>query len=422
MKKHFFILCMLALSTSFVLADITRFCSPNGAGSHNGLDFDNAFSMSELIYDIDGMNLQNVKLIIKLSKGNYYDNLVLNYTTVPNFINNSNSVSVEIYGGFDPGLSEDLNDRNLISSKTTFHANNSNSPISLDLASITTGNICIVDGIRIDSKDPYGNIIPVNKSAMILVGGYYLVSQCVINEFFTSNTLLFVEGDDDTFNIINTVISKCKASNLVKAYGQLNFLNSTIVCLSLTDDLIGLSSDDFHYNMFNSIIYDMDNWNNTTPVYYEIYNSIIGTYNNVSWMADYGNNFWNTNPLFTDDSQAPFSCLTASDASYNGDSMFIISLDNITNGEATDILFYDVVNHERFGNMADTSHLDIGAYQHYSNNTYYFQPQYQQAPRRFEEHDETGSIVNNVIYNLFGQPVDETYHGIVIKNGQKVLQ
>ena len=163
----------------------------------------------------------------------------------------------------------------------------------------------------------------------------------------------------------------------------------------------------------------MNDWNNVVPVYYKIYSSIVE--HSCGWMIDYGYNYWSTNPFFTGHIDAPLSCLSISDASYNGDPSSIVGIDIGTSSAFTDILFYDVVNHERFGDMINLHHLDIGAYQHYSNNTYYFQPQSMPLPQRYRD-DSTEVIDNENMYNILGQPVDDTYHGIVIRNGKKVIK
>ena len=74
------------------------------------------------------------------------------------------------------------------------------------------------------------------------------------------------------------------------------------------------------------------------------------------------------------------------------------------------------------------THIDIGAYQHYSGGNYYYQnafdPNLMQAPQRQTEVMDAiaDDDAPGMIYNILGQPVDETFRGIVIKNGQKVLQ
>ena len=74
------------------------------------------------------------------------------------------------------------------------------------------------------------------------------------------------------------------------------------------------------------------------------------------------------------------------------------------------------------------THIDIGAYQHYSGGNYYYQnvfdPNLMQAPQRQTEviDEIADDDASGMVYNLLGQPVDNTYRGIVIKKGQKVLQ
>ena len=423
MKKLLLTLMLVVFSINFIKADETLYCTPTGAGSHNGSAFAHAFDVTELIHHLEfysDLLLNPGTLTIYFSKGDYYEDLRLDAVMTPTLVASNNVTAIHLYGGFsgvDP--IESLDERDLLYTPTIFHAG-TNTPISIDMGS-TAGNICVIDGIRFDSKDSNGCTTIVNNPALNLVAGSYIISQCIFNEYKTTNTLLFLEGVDAIFNVVNSVVSKSKAKHLVRTTSLLNFINTTIAYLSLYDDLIGPSSPNYHYQMANCILYNIGDWNNSEPVYFEIHNSIVEHYNSL-WMVDYGYNYWSTDPLFTFHVYAPYSCLTASDASYNGNPSDITGLDVSTNNAFTGILFYDVANHERFGNMADTSHLDIGAYQHYSNNTYHFQPQSFPSPQRLKEHEQEEIKETTIKYNLFGQPVDETYHGIVIRNGQKVLQ
>ena len=430
MKKLLLTLCLVALSTSFAWTDDTVYCSPYGisvsTNPSDGDSWNNTLTPSGISTYLNGNHCRLITnpgvLTIYILKGDYYDDLIINASTISNLISLGYVTSVNIYGSCSGNNNELLNQRDFENGRSVFHAASGNCPIWLDFGSATHGNICVVDGLWIDSYD--GNQYQtINEYAMRLVGGNYIISHCTIQDFKTTNSILFLEGGNEYFRLVNSVITGDEAEHLLDVYGSLQIINSTIAKLELGDKLIGISMANHTYRIDNSIIYDCSNYVSCYGYPFDIRNSIIRTYDS-SWMVDYGNNYWNTDPAFTGYPTAPYSCQASSVAMGNGAVANYTALSFMLN---LLVVLYDADNHFRFDDYS-LSRIDIGAYQTYSGGNYYYQnalaPNPMQAPQRQTEviDEIADDDASGMVYNLLGQPVDESYHGIVIKNGQKVLQ
>ena len=424
MKKILFTLCIMVMSTNMIWA-VEIYCSPSGGGTNLGDNFNNPTTISGVLSNFASpfYLTQPETINIYLAEGDYYDDLRLTAATVDP-TNLANIIAINIYGsyrGVEP--MESFQFRDFENNRTYLHAGaTGNCPIWIDFGSNTHGNICVVDGIWIDSYD--GNQYQtINDYAMRLVGGNYIISHCTIQDFKTTNSILFLEGGNEYFRLVNSVITGDEAEHLLDVYGSLQIINSTIAKLELGNKLIGVSMANHTYRIDNSIIYDCSNYVSYYGYPFDIRNSIIRTYDS-SWMVDYGNNYWNTDPAFTGYPAAPFSCQSSSVASGNGSTALYSTLSPAYNFL---LMLFDAGNNPRYEDMFLT-HIDIGAYQHYSGGNYYYQNAFDhnpmQAPQRQTEviDEIADDDASGMVYNLLGQPVDETYRGIVIKNGQKVLQ
>lgn len=423
MKKILFTLCIMVMSTNMIWA-VDIYCSPSGGFNNNGVSFFSPITISEVPYYIDTVaSLSQPDVVnIYLSNGDYYDFLKLTASSFGT-LQYLNIMAINIYGsyrGVEPR--ESFQFRDFENYRTYLHAGaTGNCPIWLDFGSNTHGNICVVDGIWIDSYD--GNQYQtINDYAMRLVGGNYIISHCTIQGFKTTNSILFLEGGNEYFRLVNSVIVEDEAEHLLDVYGSLQIINSTIAKLTLDSKLLGTTMANHTYRIDNSIIYDCSNYDSYYGYPFDIRNSIIETYNS-SWMVDYGNNYWNTDPAFTGYPAAPYSCQASSVAAGNGSvaNYTALSLFNLL------LALYDADNHFRFDDYS-LSRIDIGAYQTYSGGNYYYQnalaPNPMQAPQRQTEviDEIADDDASGMVYNLLGQQVDNTYRGIVIKKGQKVLQ
>jgi len=432
MKKLLFTFCLVALSTSLLWADDIIYCTPYGANyaanANAGISWNTALSPIGVVDYLNNPNFCRIRtnpgvLTIYLLKGDYYDELVLNGTTVTDALNRASISNIHIYGSCSGSSPVEFpNQRDFENGRTYFHAGASgNCPLWIDFAPHTGGNVCIVDGIWFDTYD--GNYYQsINDYAMCLVGGHYFISHCTVQDFYTTAPLLFLEGGNETFHIVNSVFAKDKAKHFLEAFCNLQIINSTIADIDLLDELIGRTIAHNMYRVDNTIIYNCLNYNNYYNEPFDIRNCIVETYNS-SWMIDNGN-YWNTDPQFTGYPTAPYSCDAYSVASDNG---YYADLTALAPYLPFTVILFDAGNHPRFEDLLFT-HLDIGAYQHYSGGNYYYQNAYNPNPMMApqQNRESAGPSVfgndNGFIYNLLGQPVDDTYHGIVIRNGQKMLQ
>lgn len=421
MKKILLTLCLMVLASNFIWS-FPIYCSPTGGGT--GTVPSSPTTVGQVANLINGHTYtQPEDIEIYLMEGDYYDPLVLNGTNLNgNLLSLGLITSIKVYGSWHqfpptfPQLRDFENDR------TYFHAGlTGDCPIWIDLAPSTLGSPCIVDGIWIDTYDGY-DYQNISDYAMRLVGGQYFISHCTVQDFYTTAPLLFLEGGNETFHIVNSVFAKDKAKHFLEAFCNLQIINSTIADIDLLDELIGRTIAHNMYRVDNTIIYNCSNYNNYYNEPFDIRNCIVETYNS-SWMIDNGN-YWNIDPQFTGYATAPYSCLSSSVASGNG---YATDLTALAPYLPYTILLFDAGNNPRFEDLLFT-HLDIGAYQHYSGGNYYYQNAFNQnpmmAPQQNREQVEPSVCGNDNghIYNLLGQIVDDTYHGIVIRNGQKVLQ
>ena len=418
MKKLLF-----SLVLAFIVCQIHAvnvYCTPAGTGGMSGTSFSNAFSPYLLMYNLATNPSLSGDVNIIFSRGHYYDDFHFLSTNIQTTI-----TSISLYGGFHESIgtitdSLDFINRNFYADETVFHGQID--PVIKYHCSWLTSSTNIIDGITIVSDNS------MSVAAMELYNGDHLISHCRIKEYKTTSPLLWLENGYSYKCILNSVIENNEAECLLSAYCDLDIINSTIADNNFMDCLIYENLNLQRYAIYNSIIwncknYDIAHLNKAVHVG----NSIIEYYDS-SWMGDDGNNFWNTDPQFTYIYADPHTCLSTSVALNNGYDGYLTSLPSNFN-VCYSVAFYEMNLHPRF--FEDITYapapwnVDIGAYQNfYDYQNSYYNIKRGVAPGSKQSQKEQCMPVSlaRKVFNILGQPVDETYHGIVIQNGQKVLQ
>lgn len=436
MKNYFFSVTFLLISCTFswhanaqILPTFFNpeiYVSPYGldgvADYGVGSDFTDAISPARLMDIIQQNNIYTGNVTIYFAGGDYYTDF--------EFSNLANSIShLEIYGGFDPSVTDiDLTTRDLITNETRFHATGNSATLSIAplpyYGNTITSDFCIVDGITITSDN-----IQINYHALFLVGVNCLVSQLKIENFSTTNKLIFLEGPDYTTTIVNSLFTDNEANNFIGLCSNTNFINTTIAGNDFKEEMLIPYSGEYTNIMWNTIVYgnsnmDMD-YTYYTTCSFNVRHSILEDIE--TWIIDDGGNWFNTDPLFTNLTHTPYSCdYSSSPARMNGEPSFITSLEInpllVSNPPATiidtAIIFYDVVNMYRFGSYEYTS-IDIGAHQNGDDYNPYFRIQrpLENKINQNSNVDEGTGTKTLVLYNAAGQMV---YSG-VLNNGTNTI-
>lgn len=369
--------------------DPTIYVTPNGLNTGNGMTINtaiNADHFMENIYD----SVYGGDITVKFAGGDYYTDF--KFWGLPTVIQ-----SIRLYGGFNfHSRNLSLPYRDLENYETIFHAV-SQRTVWLEAVGYRNPNgrhTCIVDGITITSD---GNV--VNFEALALVGGNHVVSQCKIEHFSTNEELIWLEtGGSNTVTFTNCLFDENKSKNLMVLASHVTLINVTIANNVLVDDMFipynsTVSGANYDYNMYNSIIYGNDNMDMSYSYIYQygsfnVSHSILETQE--GWVNDLGNNYFNTDPIFTSNTDVPYSCdyynspaIAAGDASWITLSSFYDS----------DIMDFDVANHDRYWDIPRYT-VDIGAYQNgYDDGYYYYDvnPSNSRVPQKGE-----ASISKNV--------------------------
>lgn len=290
--------------------------------------------------------------------GDYYTEFDFNYLL--------NTIqSLEIYGGFGSyEIFDDLTNRDFIFNETRFHAVGGATVKLCGLPYYGNNNIytIIIDGITITSD------YMVSDYALSLIQGNYIVSQCKIEGFQTDDILMWLESGGGSITFVSCLFADNVAYYLMALCTNVNLINVTIADNDLKDDMFIPFAHAYTYNMRNSIIYGNSNMD-MASLSFDVYHSILE--NLESWVNDIGGNMFNTDPLFTYNYMAPYSCdYTSSPAIGAGEPAFITSLSFYALHH--DILDYDVINFGRYYDSNPVTMLDIGAYQRGTNLSPYY--------------------------------------------------
>lgn len=417
MKKFLSTLAVVLITCQTFAADL--FCTPSGGVIPSGplsllygTSFYYAYSPSDLMHELVTNPNITGNVNIFFGAGDYYETFDFSYLTMPSAI-----TSISLYGGFKGTEAKpvDLTSRDPLSNETVFHSTTT-SAITYS-CSWFTGHCNVIDGITITSD----NVI--SSAALELYVCDFVVAHCKIRDFHTTGPLIWLESGNSYKRFVNTVIENNEADYLMSAYCNVDMLNLTIADNKFYTYFIYGSLTNNNYNIRNSII-----WGSGPLTSYNMYGLFNVSYSIVqyydSWMVDDYTNHWSTDPLFTYATNDPHTCTTLSIARNNGYIPYLLFYP-ITS--LFDFSQYDVNMLSRFYNPLTYDYVDIGAYQHetYSGSNYnvVHPEENMQSPQRIKQNNLSSvSVSTEYQYNLLGQPVEENYHGIVIKNGQKVLQ
>lgn len=419
MKKFLSTLAVVLITCQTFAIDL--YCTPTGGVIPTGplaplwgRSFYYAYSPYDLMHQL-GTNTSLDSVNIYFSRGTYTDVFHFNSTTVL-----QNVLKINMYGGFHESINVvtdtlDLINRNLPTDETVFLVNQS--PSIIYHCSWFAGETCIIDGITM-----HGATDNLTCSAMELYHGNHLMSHLKFSKILTTGPLLWIEYGNSYKCILNSVIEENTASYMLPAYCNLDIINCTIAENYWYDDFIHANLLNKAYAIYNSIIHK----NNTCSMgdineYVHVNFSIIDYYDS-SWMGDDGNNYWGYDPQFIFLTPEPHICYNTSIAINNGKDSYITTFPYTY---PFCLAYYEVNMHPRFYHPYTI--LDIGAYQHLYDyqSSYYYDDEERSAPgypqtNKKEMLEPTSN--NDATYNHLGQPVDETYHGIVIQNGQKRVQ
>ena len=418
--KKFLLPLVLVIVTGQIFAVNELYCTPTGAGFADGSSFSNAATPTGIMNLLAAGPNVSGDVKIHFGRGHYYFDFHFLSSNIQTTI-----TSISLYGGFHESInfifdSSDYINRDFYADETVFHSQTD--PLIIYYCPWLTNATNVIDGITFVSDNS------MFVAAMELYNGDHLISHCRIKDYKTTTPLLWLENGNSYKCILNSVIEDNTASCLLSAYCDLDIVNTTIADNIFYDDLIYENLSHHTYTIFNSIIWGCMNYSMASiNRYVHVANSIVEHYDS-SWMGDDGYNFWNVDPQFSYTYPDPHTCCTTSVALDNGYDGYLTALSFGLN-TAYPYAYYEFNMHPRFFedifSVSSPWMVDIGAYQHFYKyqDSYYYPTQ--SAPRRqYQNEEEQASLESDRIlpYNILGQPVDDTYHGIVIRNGQKVLQ
>ena len=344
---------------------VTENGSNTGDGVGNGLWFAAPISSDHFMYNINN-GVYSGNVTVRFAGGDYYTDFVFDHI--------ANIQSISLYGGFNPNTRRrTLPDRDFDNYETRFHATGNDDLIRFNGVGVNYvggAGICVVDGLTLTS-DANG----IDYSALSFYYGDHIISQCKIDEFYSSTWLIWMETSGHSITCTNSLFVKNKTEYLMALCTHIDLINVTIADNDFEEDMFlpycsynqytQSYSVFYNYNLYNSIIYGNNNMYMEYDLdsihigYFNVYNSILE--DNEGWINNvYGNYIGSIyNPMFNTNSAVPYSCnYYTSPAIGTGNGSFIYTNQFYT----PDIMDYDVVNVDRYYDILGTQ-VDIGAYQ-----------------------------------------------------------
>ena len=359
------------------------FVTENGSNSGNGVGYGAAWFYQPISADCFVQNVYNGvysgNIEVRFAGGDYYTDFV--FSNIP-----TNIQSIKMYGGWDPNApmnKRGFDDRDFYHYETRFHATGHSDLIGFSGVGYYYPNgtdPCIVDGITLT-----GDGSSFDYSALVLLYGDHVISQCKFEKFNTSTWLLWLETAGHTVTFTNCLFYGNAAKHLMALCTHANLINVTIADNTLSNDMFvpfsqynqytQVYSPYYNYNLYNSILYN----NSNIKMEHNIYASYFGIFNvshsilqsNEGWINNIANNMIGStyDPIFNSSFAAPYSCNYFSSPAIATGSSALITLCPFYD---SNIMDYDVANMYRYFDFYATT-TDRGAYQNgYEDGTYLY--------------------------------------------------
>lgn len=298
-------------------------------------------------------NISTAEVYVYFAGGDYY-NVSLNISGLdPSY----QFTTIHLMGGVNPLQTGNIIpfDRDWNAYPTIFHAdanNPSSRVINLDHFSLSSQDEpSTVASIIVTSDDSQ-----MTSNAINLLAGNYVVSNCEITEYNTTNILLMLETGYLNAYVISSLIDNNTSGSLLGFFGNIQMINTTIADNTHSYFMAGLTYD---AEILNCIIGKNSNFDfyNFPLAHAYVSHSFVANWE--SYMSDDYTNQWGVNPYFTYDVDVPYTCDPTSTIFNYGDGSYLTST-----GLMPDLYEYDIDHNERFYDLNQDT-VDAGAYQHY---------------------------------------------------------
>ncbi len=358
MKKRLLILMVILRCFTINISAQTPkiFITPNGTGyGDSWVSAGNANNIPVCLnYCFSQPQLQNYYggVEIYFAGGDYY-NVSINLSGLIY----TNITDIHLLGGFNPSQigNTTISDRDWNAYPTIFHAdanNPSSRVINLDNFSLSSQDEpSTVASIIVTSDDSQ-----MTSNAINLLAGNYVVSNCEITEYNTTNILLMLEIGYLNAYVISSLIDNNTSGSLLGFFGNIQMINTTIADNTHSYFMAGLTYD---AEILNCIIGKNSNFDfyNFPLAHAYVSHSFVANWE--SYMSDDNTNQWGVDPYFTYDIGVPYTCDPASTIFNYGDGSYLTST-----GLMPDLYEYDIDHNERFYDLNQDT-VDAGDYQHY---------------------------------------------------------
>ena len=364
MKRSFFFLLLFICCIFAGIAQnprCTLYVATDGVSTNLGDTWNTATTPDGIVNAIIQGNLSG-EIYIAFAVGEYYD-VSINLSS----LNLSTISAIHLIGGFEKQVKgwAYVAERDYNSNPTVFHAD-SNTPasrvISLNYFSTSASvNPSSIVGITVtsDNNQMTGNAINVTA-------GRYVISNCRITEYNTTNRLVMIETGANDDYIISSLFDNNECSSLIGLFCCGHIINSTIADNTYTYFIEGVAKVS---ELINSIVWNNSNENiNNSPAYNYVNVSHSFVETQTLWMSDDNTNAWGVDPAFSYNTDYPYTCNDTSHVFNYGDGDYLTSL------TIPQFMYeFDLGGFDRFYDFGTEEIVDAGAHQHYNddNDEYY---------------------------------------------------
>lgn len=378
--------------------DPTVYVTVNGSTTGDGIGgyFANPITADCFIHNVyNGVYSGNIE--VRFEGGDYYTDFV--FEAIPAIVQ-----SIRMYGGWNSHAyfnQRNYDDRDFYHYETRFHATGNDDLVRFNGVGyyyVNGANTCIIDGITFTGE---GN----NYSALSLLYGDHVISQCKFEKFVSTNRLIWMETANHTVTYTSCLFARNTVANLMALCTNVNLINVTIADNYFSGDMFIPFNQHYTYNLQNSIIYYNNNMHMASD-YFNVSHSILEHYE--SWVNNISGNYFSTNPQFTGNAIAPYSCdFFLSPAINSGYASFITSCPFYD----SNIMDYDVMNMYRYYDYIAV-HTDIGAYQNgYEDGSHLYSTV---GPVMYNPDKKNSNLQNSIWSDSRMIYVDNTIEGAVI--------